>query len=112
MVVPLLPTAYPFGITSLLEAMAMAKPVVVSDTEGLRGIVEHGRTGLVVPPGDPAALRSAVRGLLEDAAARESLGQAARAAVLERFRLDQFVDELGRHLDELAGIPRTPEHRP
>jgi glycosyltransferase involved in cell wall biosynthesis len=111
-VVPLLPTAYPFGITSLLEAMAMAKPVVVSDTEGLRGIVEHGRTGLVVPPGDPAALRSAVRGLLEDAAARESLGQAARVAVLERFRLDQFVDELGRHLDELAGTPRTPEHRP
>ena len=106
-VVPLLPTAYPFGITSLLEAMAMAKPVVVSDTEGLRGIVEHGRTGLVVPPGDPTAMRRAVRGLLEDADAREGLGQAARAAVIGRFGLDQFVDELGRHLDELAGRPRV-----
>ncbi len=111
-VVPLLPAPYPFGITSLLEAMAMGKPVVVSDTEGLRGIVEHGRTGLVVPTGDPAALRRAVRGLLQDAEAREALGQAARTAVLERFRLDQFVDELGRHLDELAGTPRTLERRP
>jgi glycosyltransferase involved in cell wall biosynthesis len=111
-VVPLLPTAYPFGITTLLEAMAMAKAVVVSDTEGLRGVVEHGRTGLVVPPGDPIALRRAVRFLLEDAEAREDLGQAARAAVLERFSLDQFVDELGRHLDELAGTSRAPERRP
>jgi glycosyltransferase involved in cell wall biosynthesis len=108
-VVPVLPTVYPFGITTLLEAMAMAKPLVVSDTEGLRGVVEHGRTGLVVPPGDPTALRRAVRELLEDADARESLGQAAREAVLERFRLDQFVDELGRHLDELAGTSRAPE---
>jgi glycosyltransferase involved in cell wall biosynthesis len=111
-VVPLLPTAYPFGITSLLEAMAMSKAVVVSDTEGLRGIVEHGRTGLVVPPGDSVAMRRAVRGLLADADARETLGQAARAAALARFSLDQFVDELGRHLDELAGIPRAPEHVP
>ncbi len=108
-VVPVLPTAYPFGITSLLEAMAMAKPVVVTDTEGLRGIVEHGRTGLVVPPGDATALRRAVRELLEDADTREGLGQAARAAVIGRFGLDQFVDELGRHLDEVAGTRRTPE---
>jgi len=111
-VVPLLPAAYPFGITALLEAMAMAKAVVVSDTEGLRGILEHERTGLLVPPGDPIAMRRAVRFLLEDAEAREELGQAARAAVLERFRLDQFVDELARHLDELVGTARAPEHSP
>ena len=92
-----------------LEAMAMAKPVVVSDTEGLQGIVEHGRTGLIVPPGDTIALRRAMRGLLEDADAREGLGQAARAAVIGRFGLDQFVDELGRHLGELAGMPRAAE---
>jgi glycosyltransferase involved in cell wall biosynthesis len=110
-VVPLLPTAYPFGITSLLEAMAMAKAVVVSDTEGMRGIVEHGRTGLVVPPGDSIALGRAVRQLLEDADARDELGQAARTAVLTRYRLDQFVDELRRQLDELAGSTRTPENQ-
>jgi glycosyltransferase involved in cell wall biosynthesis len=111
-VVPVLPTAFPFGITSLLEAMAMAKAVVVSDTDGLRGIVEHGRTGLVVPPGDPSAMQRAVRELLADADAREALGQSARTAVLERFSLDQFVDELGRHLGELAGMPVAPEHVP
>jgi glycosyltransferase involved in cell wall biosynthesis len=111
-VVPMLPTAYPFGITTLLEAMAMAKAVVVSDTEGLRGVVEHGRTGLVVPPGDPTAIRRAVEQLLGDNGAREDLGRAARSAVLERFSLDQFVDELQRHLDELAGTPRALEHSP
>jgi glycosyltransferase involved in cell wall biosynthesis len=109
-VVPVLPTAYPFGITTLLEAMAMAKAVVVSDTEGLQGVVEHGRTGLIVPPGDPMAMRRAVSELLADADARQALGQAARAAVLDRFSLDHFVDELGRHLAELAGTPRAPEH--
>jgi glycosyltransferase involved in cell wall biosynthesis len=109
-VVPLMPTAYPFGITALLEAMSMAKPIVVSDTEGLRGIVEHGRTGLVVPPGDPAAMQRSVRELLGDADAREALGQSARATVCERFSLDRFVDELGRHLDELAGLARAPEY--
>ena len=41
--------------------------------------------------------------------AREGLGQAARAAVIGRFGLDQFVDELGRHLGELAGMPRAAE---
>ena len=53
-----------------------------------------------------------MRSSLEDAEARADLGRAARAAVLERFSLDQFVDELGRHLDELSGTPRMPEHRP
>jgi glycosyltransferase involved in cell wall biosynthesis len=110
-VVPLVPTAYPFGITSLLEAMAMAKAVVVSDTEGMRGIVEHGRTGLVVPPGDSIALGRAVRQLLEDADARDELGHAARTAVLTHYRLDQFVDELRSQLDELAGSPRTRENQ-
>jgi glycosyltransferase involved in cell wall biosynthesis len=110
-VVPLLPTAYPFGITTLLEAMAMGKAVVVSDTEGLRGVVEHGKTGLVVPPGDPTALRRAVWRLLEDTEVQGRLGQAARSAVLERYRLDQFADALRRQLDELAGASRAPEHQ-
>jgi hypothetical protein len=54
-------------------------------------------------------MRRAVQELLADADAREALGQAARAAVLARFSLDHFVDELGRHLDELAGQPRAQE---
>jgi hypothetical protein len=48
---------------------------------------------------------------LEDADARDELGQAARTAVLTRYRLDQFVDELRRQLDELAGSTRTPENQ-
>jgi glycosyltransferase involved in cell wall biosynthesis len=111
-VVPVLPTAYPFGITTLLEAMSMGKAVVVPDTEGLRGVVEDGRTGVVVPPGDAFALSDAVGGLLGDSAARARLGHAARQAAVRRFGLDLFVDELGRHLHELSGHDAVMERRP
>jgi glycosyltransferase involved in cell wall biosynthesis len=101
-VVPVLPTDFPAGITTILEAMAMGRAVVVSGTEGLRGVVEDGRTGLVVPPGDVAALRAAVRRLREQPQERARLGRAARQAALERWSLGCYVDQLGRHLHEAA----------
>ena len=111
-VLPLVASSYPFGITSLLEAMSMGKAVVVSDTEGLRGIVQDGHNGIVVPPHDVVALRDVVTALRRDATQRERLGKAARQTALERFALDLFVDELGRTLNELKGrasaaAPRT-----
>jgi glycosyltransferase involved in cell wall biosynthesis len=111
-VVPLLATSYPFGITTLLEAMSMGKAVVVSDTEGLRGVIDNGRTGLVVPPGDGTALRDAVLGLLDDPRARARLGAAARKEAVLRFGLNQFVDALGAHLRELSGRTSSREQQP
>jgi len=97
-VVPLLASAASFGITAALEAMAMGKALVVTATDGLRDIVNDGETGLVVPPGDAVALRDAVQRLLEHPEQRRALGDAARAAVVERYRLDLFVDSLAHHL--------------
>jgi glycosyltransferase involved in cell wall biosynthesis len=100
-VVPVAPTDFPAGITTLLEAMAMGKAVVVTSTEGLQGIVEDAVTGLVVRPGDVTGLRAAVRRLRDDPDERARLGRAARQAVLERWSLGSYADQLGRHLHEV-----------
>ena len=65
-VVPVIDTPFPFGITTVLEGMSMGKAVVVSDTEGLRGVVEDGRTGVVVASRGRDGLRRAIEDLLAD----------------------------------------------
>jgi phosphatidyl-myo-inositol dimannoside synthase len=70
------------------EAMAYGRPVVASAVGGLPDAVEDGVTGLLVPPRDPAALRAALRRVLDDAALRERLGAAAGVRARERFGRD------------------------
>jgi glycosyltransferase involved in cell wall biosynthesis len=70
------------------EAMAYGRPVVASSVGGLVDAVEDGATGLLVPPRDPAALRTALERVLADRALRGRLGEAARATARERFSWD------------------------
>jgi glycogen synthase len=65
---------------AILEAFALGKPVVVPTVGGLPDLVEHGMTGLWVPPGDARALAAALDRLADDAALRERLGRAAAFA--------------------------------
>lgn len=81
-VVPTEVREYPTGQTVLLEAMAMGKACVVSDTPAMREYVQHGVTALLVPPHDALALREAVDRLRADPALRRALGEAARAQEL------------------------------
>jgi glycosyltransferase involved in cell wall biosynthesis len=67
------------------EAMAHGRPVVASAVGGLLDAVEDDRTGLLVPPGDAEALRTAIDRLLADSALRARLGVAARERAGERF---------------------------
>lgn len=60
-------------------AYAHGKPVVCTDVGGLPEVVDHGRTGLVVPPGDPAALADALATVLGDPELRDRMGRAGRA---------------------------------
>lgn len=71
------------------EAMAHARPVVATAVGGLPDAVEDGVTGIVVPPGDPPALRAALRRLLDEPALRARLGAAARERALERFSTER-----------------------
>jgi glycosyltransferase involved in cell wall biosynthesis len=63
---------------ALMEAMALAKPPVVTRVGGLPELVEDRRNGLLVPPGDVPALATGILTLLQDPALRASLGRAAR----------------------------------
>ncbi len=67
------------------EAMAHGRPVVAAAVGGLLDAVEHERTGLLVPPGDAGALRTAIGRLLLDPTLRARLGAAGRERAGERF---------------------------
>ncbi|HEX3953592.1 MAG TPA: glycosyltransferase [Stellaceae bacterium] len=71
--------------TVIFEAMAEGLPVVGSRHAGIPEAVQHGRTGLLVPPGDPAALADALESLIARPEKRQRLGAAARTVAAERF---------------------------
>jgi glycosyltransferase involved in cell wall biosynthesis len=79
---------------ALVEALLMGKGVVASAVGGLPDTVRHGETGLLVPPGDPAALADAVAGLLADPGRRREMGQRGRLLCLRRFDIDATVAEV------------------
>jgi len=81
-----------FGMV-LTRAFACAVPVVSSDIDGYRDVMTD-ETGLLVPPGEPAALAEAIVSLLEDEPLRERLGAAARAEAVERYSWDSIAERL------------------
>lgn len=94
------------GITGALrESLAMETPVVATDGAGNPELVLHERTGLLVPPRDPAALAIAVLRLLGDPAFARALGQAGRRWVRERFSTEAKVERLEALYRRLAAGP-------
>jgi glycosyltransferase involved in cell wall biosynthesis len=93
-----------------IEAMLVGRAVVASDVGGLRDVVEHGVTGLMVPPGDPEALAVALDSLLDNPEARQRMGEAGRlrarqfeaASVVPRV-VETFEDVLLRRADTHIG---------
>ncbi|NJC71277.1 glycosyltransferase family 4 protein [Planosporangium thailandense] len=82
------------GVTTITEAMAMGKAVIVSRTRGQVDIVRDGENGLYVPPADPAALRAAIARLLNDPDEAERMGKAGRALVEAHHTLDGWVRDV------------------
>ncbi|HEX4824877.1 MAG TPA: glycosyltransferase [Candidatus Polarisedimenticolaceae bacterium] len=76
----------------ILEAMASGLAVVSTDVGGISEVLKTDENGLLVRPGDPAALAAAVRRLLSDSALRSSLGTRARETVVNRFSLRSSVE--------------------
>lgn len=74
----------PFGI-AVIEAMACRRPVVASAVGGIREIIEDGKGGILVQPGDPEVLAEAIRRVVADRTLQASLGQHGYETVRERF---------------------------
>jgi glycosyltransferase involved in cell wall biosynthesis len=79
--------------TVIMEAMACGKAIVATDIGGMPDLVDHGETGLLVPPGDAAALRRAMQGLLDDRAQLAQLGATSLARV-ERLKASAVVTRI------------------
>ena len=92
------------GSLSLIEAAQAGLPIVASDVDGIPEDVEHERSALLVPPGEPRALASALQRLIQQPELRERLGRASRDVFETRFSPERMSADLGRVYTEL-GFP-------
>lgn len=108
---------------SLIEAMANGKVCIATSIGGISSVIEDGKNGLLVQPGDSHSLTEAMRRLLSDKELFSRLGSAARDSVKERFSLDRMAeetiafyrnitkDERRRTRDEIVHRPSSIIHR-
>jgi len=87
---------------ALIEALAAARPVVSTHVGGVPNVVQDGESGLLVPPGDPAALAEGVVALLRDPARAAELGRAGRLGVYPRHSSGRLVQDIAHLYLELA----------
>ncbi len=86
-----------FGLV-LIEAMAAGIPVIATDVPGIRDVVRHEQTGLLVPPRSPGLLAAAIERVREDAALRDQLIANAHADVSHRYRWETVTEQYRRLL--------------
>ena len=110
-VIPLLPTDTDNGTTSILEAMAMGKAVICSRVEGQRDVLEDGKTGLFVPPGDPRALREAIEYLWANPTVCREMGRAGRARVEQFHSLDAWIADVRSVVNDVLIERASMKHR-
>jgi colanic acid/amylovoran biosynthesis glycosyltransferase len=93
---------------SLMEASACGLPCIATRTGGIPEVIDDERSGLLVPPKDPAALAAAMLRLACDAPLRHRMGQIGRTIVEERFDLERQTEKLeGIYHDVLRSSDRT-----
>jgi glycosyltransferase involved in cell wall biosynthesis len=96
------------GLT-ILEAMAMSRPVVASNVGGIPEMIEDGVNGLLVPAHDPAALAGAIARLLTDHPYADMIGRAGHDTVHDRFCIQLMVNAIQSLYDDGARLVRPRE---
>jgi len=98
---------------SVMEAMASGLPVVASAVGGIPELVADGRTGRLIPPGEPEALADAVIGLLDEPERATEFGRAGRQKIEQTYSFDRMVAQFeGLYLSELdARLSESPAGR-
>ena len=94
---------------SILEAMALSRPVVATNVGGIPEVIEDGVSGLLVPPHDPEALADAITRLLVDHPFADMIARAGHDVVRSRFCLEHMVAEVSRIYEEGARAVRLRE---
>jgi glycosyltransferase involved in cell wall biosynthesis len=103
---------------SVIEAMAAGLPVIATAVGGLLDLIDHDRTGLLVPPSDADALTHALRFLIEHPTRAAAIGETARTEIRQRYSFERMVGAFedlyvsslerrvaaGTHHAEAAGI--------
>ena len=88
----------------MVEALWMQTPLVMTDVSGARDVIRHGENGLIVPPGDPAALDEAIDRLARDAAFRASLAKAGREYVEKNLSIKAVIPRYEEAYKKAMGI--------
>ncbi|MDD9741389.1 glycosyltransferase [Marinovum sp. SP66] len=96
----------------LMEAMAAGRPVITTGVAGVSELVEHGKSGFLVPPGDAQRLAQAIRAVLADPDRRVEMGRAGRTRVVEDFDIGKEAAWLGRLFEVYADGTAHPGKRP
>jgi glycosyltransferase involved in cell wall biosynthesis len=94
---------------ALVEGGALGKPVIGSDMPGIDEVIVNGENGLLVPPGDPAALADAIESLLADPDLCRRMGEAGRLRAHQMFTLDRMVEDTEKlYYSMLVGCRPAP----
>lgn len=93
---------------SLMEAAAAGRPVVTTDVPGCRDAVIPGRTGLLVPPGNPVKLADELQKLIQNPVMRVSMGRAARRLAESEFTISQVVEQHFEVYRQIMSQTRIP----
>jgi len=93
--------------TSLLDAMACSRPIVATEAGGIPEVVEHGVTGLLVPPRDHAAMAEAIIALISDKERRQQMGEAGFARVNDTFTVERMIAGTAAVYARVAGTPHV-----
>ena len=88
---------------SVLEAMGYGLPVVSTTVGGIPQLVEHGKTGFLVEPGDTKGFAEAIVTLLKNPELRREMGEAGRARAKEHYSLENHINRLMDVYRSLAG---------